>query len=70
VELGWIFNQCRYGGGVMDSRDNVVASDMGCIAVRVALNQGFGEIQSRGNLYTFTGCPKVMYRMSQRHINI
>jgi hypothetical protein len=33
----------------MDSRDNIVASDMGCIAARVALKHGSGEIQSCGN---------------------
>jgi hypothetical protein len=35
----------------MDSRNNTVASDIGCIAARVALKQGSGEIQSCENFH-------------------
>jgi hypothetical protein len=41
----WIFNQCRYGGGVMDSLDNTVASDLVCFADWVVLKR-HGEMQS------------------------
>jgi hypothetical protein len=42
VGVEWIFNQCRNGGGMMDSRDSTATSDMYSIAARVAYEVGAG----------------------------